>query len=191
MNMRKLPQLILVVSLLATCWLAMQVVHEFGHVLGAWCTGGTVVKVVLRPWTISRTEMGANPEPLVVTWAGPIVGAALPLLLWLAAKLMRCPGRYLLRFFAGFCLIANGAYISAGALDRIGDAGDLHRHGSPLWQLFAFGALTIPAGFWLWHGEGKHFGFGGMNGRVNNSAVAACVIAMLVVLILEFLVGSG
>ena len=97
-----------------------------------------------------------------------------------------------LAFFRGILLDRQrGLYRCWRSLDRIGDAGDLQRHGSPLWQLFAFGALTVSAGFWVWHGEGKHFGFGGANGRVNSGAVAASVIALLVVLILEFLVGSA
>src|SRR5271155_5444862 len=116
--MQRRRQSVLIVCLLAACWLGMQVVHEFGHVVGAWYTGGAVAKVVLRPWTFSRTELSANPQPVVVAWAGPIVGAALPLAVWLVAKILRCPGDYLLRFFAGFCLIANGAYIGGGALER-------------------------------------------------------------------------
>jgi hypothetical protein len=189
--MRRQPQLVLIVCLLTACWLAMQVVHEFGHVLGAWFTGGEVAKVVLRPWTFSRTEMVANPDPVLVAWAGPMVGAALPLLTWLAAKALQCPGDYLLRFFAGFCLIANGAYIGGGALDRLGDAGDLQRHGSPMWALFLFAAITVPAGLLLWHREGRHFGFGGSGGKVEGLAVAASALALAGALVLEFVFGSA
>jgi hypothetical protein len=55
----------------ANCWLLMQAVHELGHVLAAWATGGTVRKVVLLPWAFSQTQLAANPEPLVVAWGGP------------------------------------------------------------------------------------------------------------------------
>jgi hypothetical protein len=188
--MQRLPQLVLVICLLATCWLAMQAVHELGHVLGAWYTGGTVAKVVLRPWTISRTELADNPDPVLVAWAGPAIGAALPVALWLVAAILRCPGVYLLRFFAGFCLVANGAYIGGGALDRLGDAGDLRRHGSPLWALFLFAALTVPTGLLLWHRQGCHFGFGGSGGKVEGRAVMACLIVLIVVVVIDFTFGS-
>jgi hypothetical protein len=47
-------------------WLLMQAVHESGHVLGARLGGGTVAQVVLHPLTISRTDLAANPHPLLV-----------------------------------------------------------------------------------------------------------------------------
>jgi len=167
----------------------MQIVHEFGHVLAAWWTGGVVDKVVLRPWTISQTQLSRNPEPLTVAWAGPVIGAALPLLAWLTAKLLRIPGAYLLRFFAGFCLISNGVYLGAGTLENVGDAGDLQRHGSFAWLLFLFAVVAVPSGIWLWHNQGRHFGFGGAGGHVDDWAIAACVTTMFVLLGLELLLG--
>lgn len=44
----------------------MQAIHECGHVLGAWLTGGQVARVVLNPLTLSRTDLAENPRPLVV-----------------------------------------------------------------------------------------------------------------------------
>src|SRR5947209_4265019 len=122
----------------------MQAVHEFGHVCGAWLTGGRVAHVVLNPLTISRTDLADNPRPLVVVWAGPVVGVLLPVALWLAAAGVRMPGAFVLRFFAGFCLLANGLYIGAGSFDRVGDCGEMLRHGSEPWQLWLFGAMTAP-----------------------------------------------
>jgi hypothetical protein len=184
-------QLILVVFLLAASWLGMQIVHEFGHVLGAWWTGGEIVRVVLRPWVISRTDLGINPEPLMVAAAGPLIGAVLPLVVWLAAAACRVPGTYLLRFFAGFCLIANGAYMAGATLDRIGDAGIMRGHGLPAWPLFVFAALTMPLGLWLWHRQGVHFGFGGAGGKVSLGAMIACVLALVVAIIVDFVWGSA
>jgi len=152
---------VLISSTLLGSWLAMQAVHELGHVIGAAVSGGRVARVVLHPLTISRTDMAENPQPLVVAWAGPLGGIAMPLMLWLLSATLRLPGTFVLRFFAGFCLIANGVYLSAGAVAGIGDAGDLFRHGSPGWCLWLFGALTVPAGLWLWHRQGRHFGLGG------------------------------
>jgi hypothetical protein len=188
-GMNRRPQFILIVCMLANCWLAMQVVHEMGHVLGAWWTGGVVSKVVLRPWTFSQTVLASNLDPVTVAWAGPMFGATAPVVLWLFAKIAKCPGVYLLRFFAGFCLIANGAYLGGGALERLGDSGDLQRHGTPLWPLLVFPALTVPAGLWLWHRQGRHFGFGGAGGRVSPRAVWSMTVMLLVLSVLECLAG--
>jgi hypothetical protein len=139
--MLRLNQAVLILSALALSWFAMMAVHESGHVLGAWLTGGSVATVVLHPLTISRTDLATNPQPLPVVWAGPIFGVAAPLIAWGTAHLVRVPFWYLLRFFAGFCLIANGSYLGVGSFDHVGDAGDLLRHGGAIWQLWLFGRL--------------------------------------------------
>src|SRR5256885_1670691 len=76
---RRFHQVVLISSLLPLSWLGMMAVHEAGHIAAAWLTGGKVVRVVLYPLTISRTDVDPNPNPLAVTWAGPAVGALLPL----------------------------------------------------------------------------------------------------------------
>jgi hypothetical protein len=77
------------------------------------------------------------------------------------------PGAFVLRFFAGFCLLASGLYISIGSFDRIGDCGQMLRHGSRPWQLWLFGLTTAPLGLWLWHRQGARFGLGSAKGRVS------------------------
>ncbi len=72
--MRRVHQLVLIASTLALSWFGMMAVHESGHVLAAWATGGTVAKVVLHPLTISRTDLADNPQPLPVVWGGPGFG---------------------------------------------------------------------------------------------------------------------
>ena len=54
--MKRLHQILLIVSAVLASWLGMQAVHEAGHVLGACMTGGRVSQVVLHPLTISRTD---------------------------------------------------------------------------------------------------------------------------------------
>jgi hypothetical protein len=158
--MKRLTQAVLIASTLAGSWLGMQVVHESGHAAGAWLTGGRVARVVLHPGTISRTDLSHNPHPLVVVWAGPLVGVLLPLALWGAAALARLGAAFVLRFFAGFCLVANGAYIAGGSFGGVGDCGEMLRHGSPIWLLWLFGAACAPAGLALWHRLGPSFGLG-------------------------------
>ncbi len=135
----------------------MQAVHEFGHVVAARLTGGTVVKVILHPLAISRTDVRPNPKPLIEVWGGPIVGSLLPIALWAACAAARIRFAYLVRFFAGFCLIANGAYIGFGSFGRIGDCGEMLRYGTPIWAPWLFGALAMPAGLWLWNDMTKNF----------------------------------
>jgi hypothetical protein len=188
--MRRPMQLVLIVSTLIASWLGMQVVHEFGHVMGAWVSGGSVRLVALNPFSISRTELSYNPRPLVVVWAGPVVGVALPLLLWAIAKMVRLSGSFVLRFFAGFCLVANGLYIGIGSFHRIGDCGEMLRHGSQLWQLWLFGLLTAPVGVWLWHGQGRDFGLGVANGEVNRGVAYSTLAFALVIFVAMFVAGG-
>jgi hypothetical protein len=159
-RMKTLHVGILWVSLAVLCWLGMMAVHELGHVIGAWATGGRVARVVLHPLTISRTDLAENPQPLVVVWSGPVLGVLLPAAAWLVAAGLRWNQAYLLRFFAGFCLIANGGYIGCGSFERIGDCGVMLQNGAAPWQLWVFGIITVPAGLALWHRQGAHFGLG-------------------------------
>lgn len=154
------PRAALLICLVPLCWLAMQIVHEAGHVLAAGATGGRVTALVLHPLAISRTDVSPNPRPLPVVWAGPLFGSLAPLAPWLLAAALRLPAAHLWRFFAGFCLIANGAYLGSGAFDPVGDAADLTRLGTPPWLLAAFGLTTLPAGLALWHRQARHFGLG-------------------------------
>ena len=114
--MHRLHQYLLIGSTILGLWLGMQAIHEFGHVVGAWLTGGSVTQVVLSPLTISRTDLSQNPQPLTVVWMGPVLGVIFPLILLLLGKWMKLPGVYVLRFFAGFCLIANGLISASGLL---------------------------------------------------------------------------
>jgi Peptidase M50B-like len=168
----------------------MQAAHEFGHAFGAWLTGGRVARVVLYPLTISRTDVSPNPHPLAVAWAGPVVGALLPVGLWLAAATARAPGAFLLRFFAGFCLVANGLYIGVGSFDGVGDCGEMLRHGAAPWHLWLFGAVTAPVGLWLWHRQGPHFGLWPARGNVSRGAAYAAAAACAGLVVLGFAVGG-
>jgi hypothetical protein len=190
-KMQRIYQILLIGSFIGFSWLTMQVVHELGHVLGAVTTGGTVTKVVLHPFTISRTDVYPNPHALVEVWAGPIVGVLLPLVVYLFAKVLGSPGIFLFRFFAGFCLVSNGVYIGAAWLaDGGADAGDLLRLGATHWQLILFGLLTVPLGFFLWHGLGSNFGLGKANGSVSRSAAITSVCLFIFVAVVEIIVGS-
>jgi hypothetical protein len=172
-------QTLLLLSASLSAWLGMQAVHELGHVVGAWLTGGTVERVVLNPLAISRTDVAPNPEPLVVVWAGPMVGVLLPLAVWGISAATGWQGAWAARYFAGFCLLANGLYIGVGSFDGVGDAGDMLRAGSPTWSLWLFGLVVAPPGLALWNGLGKWFGFGREAPHVPASRAMAAAAVML------------
>lgn len=178
---RHLPQLVLIATFLPLCWLGMMAVHELGHVLAAWGSGGTVTKVVLHPLAISRTDVRPNPNPLIVVWCGPLVGVLLPLLVWGTTRLLFRVAAPYARFFAGFCLIVNGLYIGIGSLEGVGDAGDMLREGTPMWCLWLFGVTGLFAGLALWHQLGLAFGIGEAGGKVPKWAPGLSALSLLVV----------
>jgi hypothetical protein len=134
----------------------MQAVHELGHVLAAWSSGATVLRVVMLP--ISRTDIIHVEYPLFVYGAGAVFGTAFPLLLLLTCRLFRWKASYLFRFFAGFCLIANGAYIGCDfSVTGPTDAGLLIKHGANRLILILFGVIGVFGGLFLWHGQSRDF----------------------------------
>lgn len=178
---------LLLIPFLPLCWLGMQVVHELGHVLGGIITGGTVTRVVLFPLSISRTDVTPNPIPLVEIWGGPIVGVLFHLVSWVFIRRLKLSWEFLLRFFAGFCLVSNGAYLGCGSFLSIGDAGELLRHGSPIWTLWLFGFVSITLGFAMWNGQGKAFGLGKDPQPVSIRLSFACFLFLVTLAGAEFL----
>ncbi len=178
--MDRFLQVVWIAMTLASSWLAMMVFHELGHVTAARFTGGRVVEIELLPWTISRTDVVASRAPMLVVWAGPILGVLAPLAIWIAARMLVPRWAFLLRFFLGFCLVANGAYLFGGALAGIGDAGDLLRRGASLWQLMGFGFIAMSVGIACWHGLGRHFGLGKERHAVSRTtAVLGLIVFVL------------
>jgi hypothetical protein len=147
----KTRRLLVVAAALYPCWLGMMAVHEAGHVLHAWASGGVVSAVRVPLAGFSITELSSNPKPKFVAWGGAVWGGLVPLAAWAgwyASGRRGLPGA---QFFAGFCLIANGAYLGIGAIARAGDAGELLKRGTAAWVLIAFGTVAMIAGLYLWH----------------------------------------
>jgi len=144
-------------------WYVMMAIHEAGHVLAALLTAGRIEHIQLSPISLSQTHLSHNPQPLWVVWAGPIVGILLPIIAWLGITLwtkwrnpLRSAGP--ITFVAGLCLIANGAYLGLGWIDRIGDAGDMLRLGTPVYLMITFGVLSTAGGLAMWHTLGPALG---------------------------------
>ena len=164
----------------------MMAVHEFGHVVGAIVTGGTIERVVLHPLTISRTDVSPNPNPGVVVWLGPLIGCALPLLVSRSIPRRFANFHNAFQFFAGFCLIANGGYIAVGSLEGIGDCGEMLRTGTPLWSMIVFGVIAISIGQYHWHCLGSVARFVVDPSQVTPQMAYGTMVAFLVILGAEF-----
>ena len=186
--MKRMNQVILIASFIPFCWLAFMAIHELGHVVAGFSTGGSVTKVVVHPLALSRTDVSPNPNPLITVWGGPIVGVLVPLILWGAFWKLKVPGDYLTRFLAGFCLIANGTYIGIGSFKYIGDAGDMLNNGSPVWLLWLFGIITVPTGLLVWHRLGPRFGLGESNGEVDQWAAYVSLGLFTISFLVTFLI---
>ena len=184
--MQRFHQFVFVASLLALSWFAMMAVHEFGHVVGSLATGGGVERVVLHPLTISRTDVSPNPNPLVVVWLGPILGCVIPVAVWWFVPRRFSFARGIAMFFAGYCLLANGTYLSFGSFDQVGDCGVMLQHGSPFWSLLVFGVITILLGFYLWHRLGSIKQFLADPSVADPVIVYALLGVLVVLLALEF-----
>ena len=199
-QMQRTHQLVFVSSLLAVCWLGMMATHELGHVIGALLTQGTVERVVLHPLSISRTDVSPNPCPSIVVWLGPIIGCVIPAVVCVViprkndslsrTSVQETTKQHMLRniaiFFTGFCLLTNGAYIAIGSFDRVGDCGEMLRHGSPRWTLIAFGAITIPLGIYVWHRLGSIKQFIGNPSLVDARSAYAMLLILLIIVGCEF-----
>ncbi|QEG25131.1 hypothetical protein [Mariniblastus fucicola] len=184
--MQRLHQIAFIISLLALSWLGMMAIHEFGHVIGALTSGGSVERVVLHPLTISRTDVSPNPNPLWVVWLGPVLGCAIPVIGWRLVPRQLHVANKIAMFFAGFCLLANGAYIAIGSFERIGDCQTMLQHGSPNWTLVAFGAITAIAGISIWHQLGSIREFLSDPSLVNGKTAYLTLLAAAVLAAVEF-----
>jgi hypothetical protein len=183
--MKRQHQFLLIASTVGCSWLLMQVVHELGHMLAAWATGSRIAEVKLHPAAISYTLLAPNPQPLVVAWMGPLVGAILPLLASMIARRWKLRGWYVLQFFAGFCLVANGAYLIGGAVNNIGDAADLLRHGTPKLMIYLFAVPAILVGLCLWNGLGAYFGLGPQAKQVDSRVALVVLLLLLATITIE------
>lgn len=178
-------QALLIVSTVGFSWLGMMVVHELGHVLHLWLSGGRVDYVVLHPLMLSYTHPAENPHPLFVAWGGALWGCLVPWGLLGVVRLVARPYAYLAAFFAGFCLIANGAYLAGDAFLQGGDGRELVQYGTPPWLLVVLGLPLVVLGLRLWNGLGPHFGLGSSRGTVDRFAALGTAAALAALVTVE------
>ncbi len=185
--MKRFFQALLMISMAGLSWLLMMVLHECGHILHGWASGAQLAHVDLPPWGFSRTDFTVNPHPLFVAWGGGIWGCLLPAVIWAALRAAAPGYAYLARWFAGFCLIANGAYLAGGSFlrGRADDAGVILQSGGARWELLLFGIPALAAGLYLWNGLGPWFGLGPSGGTVDRKVAVGMAMALLAVVLIE------
>ncbi len=185
-------QLLLAGSALYLSWMLFMVFHEFGHVLGACITEARITGVKLGPHIVSETSIDPleNPLPLVVVWAGPVVGIAIPLAIWDIFRRAIRDHAYLARFLAGSCLVANGAYIGADSFYQNGDGLVMIENGTGRWIMWVFAAVTVGFGLRMWDGLGPRFGLGHGWGRVDRTDAVMVFVLMIAVVVAELLAFS-
>ena len=135
-------------------WYGMMAIHEAGHCFGALATGAKIDAVQIPIAGFSRTDFSESRSPLLVVWAGPLLGAVMPALLLALLGVVTRRIKHVLLFFVGFCLLANGAYIGLGAFSGAGDCRQLARSGCPTWLMAAFGIASSGSGLLAWHKMG-------------------------------------
>lgn len=119
-------------------------VHEAGHVLAAWATGGRVLAISVDPF-LAQSFVDIRPDPSPrITYAGGVVAVmAVGLMAWMAAYRAAGEAAVALRGFTAYALASSGLYLGVGALLGSGDAADLAGLGIPKWQLVVGGSTLI------------------------------------------------
>lgn len=131
------------VALLVASWCVMTFTHEAGHIIGGWLSGGTLQAAELRPWRLPYSIFGPDPRPLITLWSGPLLGVILPLAV---ALLIRRSWAW---FIADFCLLANGAYLTAAWFSGDGflDTPRMIEAGASPVAIAIYCALTLGIGY--------------------------------------------
>lgn len=133
--------------LIVAAWFTMTVMHELGHVVGGWISGGTLVDLVLFPLPSSLHQ--PDPIPRLTLWAGPVLGVGVPSLF---AAVVRHHAGW---FIADFCALANGTYLLVAwyAGERLLDTPRLFAAGESPLVVATFCALTIGIGYPRFRGD--------------------------------------
>jgi hypothetical protein len=142
---------LLALAFLYACWIGMEAVHELGHALNAWSIGARVIDVSIPVLGTSQTTVTDNPYSRFITEGGPTWGVAIPVFACGLAYLFRRRMPEPLKFFTGFCCIANGVYMAVGWHWHNTDAGELLRMNVPRAALIAYGVAASAFGFAIWH----------------------------------------
>lgn len=126
---------------------AAVLLHEFGHVLGFWYSGGTVVRIVMQAPLPAGHVNGHGPKELAHfwVWGGVVFGSIITVAPLAIAMRRRFPPLicFAALMTAAFCLGHNGMYLFIGSVIPFSDAFDMINLGAPRWFLFVLGVPLI------------------------------------------------
>ncbi len=132
-DMPRLKKSLMLLGSFAFGFNASHAIHELGHDLATWATGGCVTGIRLHPFSWSKIFYE---EPLasllLVEWAGVVFASACGLLL--LALIRRWQGAWTVPLaMTGLCtLVVNGLYLTIDCLSLAGgDATSIVSHGTP------------------------------------------------------------
>jgi len=147
--------------------------HEIGHALGAWSTGGIVRGLVIHPFSWSYA-LAVSPRDDVTIWAGSILGCLFGILITFSVFKWRS-GRLLIPLLVGpVTCLCNGSYLVLGSVFHLpGDGSVLAARYAPAGVVAAVGLLMLCAGMLLAFLIIPELGFGAADGIAHRTAVLA------------------
>lgn len=134
---------------------AATAIHELGHALALWTTGGSVTRITLHPFSWSYTYYGSPPTcPLLTAWAGVLFSSSLGLLLLIVIRPRRGAWTVPLALMGLCTLMVNGLYLIMDSVFLAGgDATTIIAHGTPRAVVLVIGvglaALGLVVGYLL------------------------------------------
>jgi len=142
---------LLILGSFAFAYNASLALHECGHAVAMMLTGAGVERITLHPFSWSYAYAASVPTvpngEAIATWAGPLGGAAIGIVLLLVVWRWRSTSLFPLLLLGAICLLHNGFYlITDTVLAGGGDATDLIQLGTPTWFVVLTGALLAIAG---------------------------------------------
>lgn len=150
-NRRLLKSTLLLLWSLAFGYNASITLHELGHAIAYWTTGGTVEDIIIHPFSWSYCIPGSVSEyPNFTTWGGVVFGTIMGLML--VALVWRWRGPYvMLAFMTGVvACLHNGFYLIFSCLaESQGDSMILIYGGTPKAVIIAAGLLMFGTGLIL------------------------------------------
>jgi len=141
-------------------WILGIVLHELGHAVAMWITGGIVNRITITPFSWSYTYYGSIPKyPQFTTWAGALLGSLFGLIVLFLIRKKATP--YSVPFlYLGIApmLHGGGYYLLDTFVTKRGDASNLIRSGVPIIVVLAVGFLLAVGGifflikYFYWNG---------------------------------------
>lgn len=146
--------------------------HEAGHVLGVWCTGGHASGIVIHPFSWSHAHAFSINHEGVVIWAGSVLGSLFGILVTLSVLKWRRPGLLIPLLVGVVACIYNGVYLLLGSVFKLGGDGTLlSAEYAPAAVVAAAGLLMVCIGMLLAIPSISVLGFRIEDGIVHRMAV--------------------